>query len=240
MSGFLFLGFLIGMAHALEADHLAAVGAMASGQRSSKKSLAIRGAAWGLGHAVTLFVVCAAVILLGLTLTGQASAVLEFAVGVMLVALGIDVLRKLWKKRIHFHVHTHDKGKPHLHAHSHEHAKKPHDADPHIHEHPQGFPVKAMLVGLLHGAAGSAGLLALTVAATGSPLVALSYVLLFGLGSILGMAVLSMVVAYPLAAAEKHTKLLHKMLSISAGAFAICLGLKVMHETIFVAFAGLI
>lgn len=240
MTGFLFLGFLIGMAHALEVDHLAAVGAMASGQKSSKKSLVMRGAAWGLGHAITLFVVCATVILLGFSLTGQASAVLEFAVGVMLVVLGIDVLRKFWKKRIHFHAHTHDKGKPHLHAHSHQNFKEPHKTDPHRHEHPQGFPIKAMLIGLLHGAAGSAGLLALAVAATGNPLAALSYVLVFGIGAILGMAVLSLVVALPLAAAEKHAKILYRTLSFGAGGFAICLGLKVMHETAYVAFAGMI
>ncbi|MGY8996555.1 MAG: HoxN/HupN/NixA family nickel/cobalt transporter, partial [Alphaproteobacteria bacterium] len=182
MEGFLALGFLIGMQHALEADHLAAVGAMVAGRPSSRRALVLRGAAWGLGHSITLFVICSVVILLGLTLTDRVSAVMEFVVGIMLVLLGIDVIYRFRKKRVHFHVHKHDDSKPHLHAHSHG-ADLPHREDRHAHEHPKGLPLKALAIGLVHGAAGSAGLLVLAVAATRDPMVALGYIALFGVGS---------------------------------------------------------
>ncbi len=231
MEGFLALGFLIGMQHALEADHLAAVGAMAAGKTGSKRQLALRGAVWGLGHSITLFLICAAAILLGFTLTERWGAALEFGVGVMLVLLGLDVLRRLYVKRVHFHVHSHGGGTRHLHAHSHHGAEKPHHQDPHSHSHPKGFPLRALGVGLMHGAAGSAGLLALAVAATQDALTALAYVSLFGVGSILGMALLSYAVAWPLSAAEKHASWAYKGLSIAAALLAVGLGIDVMGDT---------
>ncbi|GAB5468362.1 MAG: hydantoin utilization protein A [Rhodospirillales bacterium] len=239
MEGFLALGFLIGLQHALEADHLAAIGAMAAGNRSSKRGLALRGAIWGLGHTSTLFASCATVILLGLTLTDQTAAALEFGVGVMLVILGLDVLRRLRAKRIHFHLHRHGDARPHLHAHSHAGAARLHAEDPHSHDHPQAFPLRALAVGLVHGAAGSAGLLALAVATTVDPLVAVGYVALFGIGSIVGMAVLSYAAAWPLVAAERHAKWLHGGLSLAAALVAIVLGAGVMAETASAAWGGL-
>lgn len=230
MEAFLFLGFLIGMQHALEADHLAAVGAMAAGDKSGPKRLMMRGAAWGLGHTITLFLICSLVLLVGISLSEEMAAAMEFAVGVMLVILGLDVLRRMIKSRLHFHAHDHGDG-PHLHAHGHAGASGSHDDDPHQHDHRSGFPVRAMMVGLLHGAAGSAALLALAVATTKSVWIAVLYVALFGVGSIIGMAVLSLVAAWPLGAAEKHAKWLHRGLSVAAGVVAIMLGVSVMLET---------
>ncbi len=231
LEGFLALGFLIGMQHALEADHLAAVGALALGTESSKRSLALRGAVWGLGHTITLFAICAAVVLMGLTLTDQVAAAFEFGVGAMLVLLGFDVIRRMRARRVHFHAHVHDDRRPHLHAHSHEGAKTPHVRDPHDHRHPSRFPMRALVIGLVHGAAGSAGLLALAVAATQQPWTAVGYVAVFGLGSILGMAALSLVAAWPLGAAERHARWIHNGLSIGAATLAVVLGIDVMAES---------
>ncbi|MDJ0951080.1 MAG: high frequency lysogenization protein HflD [Alphaproteobacteria bacterium] len=238
MEGFLALGFLIGMQHALEADHLAAVGTMAAGGRVSKKGLALRGAVWGLGHTITLFAICAAVILMGLTLTDRVAAALEFGVGVMLVLLGVDVIRRMRAQKVHFHVHAHDDGRAHIHAHSHAGATAPHARDRHDHRHPTGFPLRALIIGLVHGAAGSAGLLALAVAATREPWLAVGYVLVFGLGSILGMATLSCAAAWPLGAAERHAKWIHNGLSLGAAALAVMLGVDVMAETAGTAWGG--
>lgn len=238
MEGFLVLGFLIGMQHALEADHLAAIGTMAAGRHGGKRGLALRGAVWGLGHTITLFAICAAVILLGLALTERTAAALEFGVGVMLVLLGLDVLRRMRTQRIHFHAHRHDGGRAHIHAHSHQGASKPHGEDPHDHRHPEGFPLRALVIGLIHGAAGSAGLLALAVAATREPWAAVGYVAVFGLGSILGMAALSFVAAWPLGAAERHARWLHRGLAFGAAALAVGIGLDVMAETAPIAWGG--
>jgi hypothetical protein len=224
------------MSHALEADHLAAVGAMAAGKKGSK-GLALRGAVWGLGHTITLFAICTAVMLFGLTLTEQTAAALEFSVGVMLVLLGFDLLRRMRLKRVHFHAHDHGRGEdgaaspPHIHAHSHALARTPHDRDPHLHEHPVGFPVRALMIGLVHGAAGSAALLALAVAATQQLWVAAGYVAVFGFGSIAGMAALTCVAAWPLGWAERGACWLHRGLKIATAAIAIAIGVEVMLES---------
>ena len=238
LEGFLALGFLIGMQHALEADHLAAVGTMAVGRDASKRRLALRGAVWGLGHTITLFAICTSVILMGLSLTDRVAAALEFGVGVMLVLLGLDVVRRMRRRRVHFHVHAHHGGRRHFHAHSHEGAAATHAQDPHDHRHPSGFPLRALLIGLVHGAAGSAGLLALAVAATREAWMALGYVVVFGLGSVLGMAALSFVAAWPLGAAKRHARWIHGGLSLGAAALAIVLGIDVMAETAAPAWGG--
>lgn len=230
MDGFLILGFLVGMSHALEADHLAAMGALAA-EKGARRTLALRGAVWGLGHSVTLFAICSAVILFGFVLTDATAAALEFAVGVMLVLLGLDVLRRMRRRRVHFHAHHHGDGRTHLHAHSHAGATGPHHRDPHAHRHPEGFPLRAFLVGLMHGAAGSAGLIALAVATTQDPWVAVGYIAVFGMGSIAGMAALTSVAAWPLGWAERGARWLHRGLSLGAAALAIGIGIGVMRET---------
>ncbi len=230
METFLLLGFAIGMAHALEADHLAAMGTLAT-DNGDRTSLVLRGAVWGLGHTVTLFAMCCAVILFGLVLTDKMAAAMEFSVGVLLVVLGLDVLRRLRKSRVHFHVHDHGDGRPHLHAHSHAGASVRHDSDPHDHRHWHQFPVKALLVGVMHGAAGSAGLLALAIAASRDPGIALAYVALFGLGSILGMAALSYVASWPLGWAEKSASSIRTVVYLVTAALAVGIGTQVMMAT---------
>lgn len=223
----LLIGFLAGMGHALEADHLAAVGSMASG-RSSPRRLVVMGAAWGLGHTITLFLLCSAVILLGFALTERMAATLESGVGVMLIVLGVDVIRRMLKKKIHFHVHDHGDGKRHLHAHSHEGAAKPHRADRHDHRHTPHFALRPLLIGLAHGAAGSAALVALALAASKSPLTSLIYVLLFGVGSMCGMATLTLSAAWPLRWIEKGGLYLHRAVHLAIGATAIGLGAHIL------------
>jgi hypothetical protein len=230
MESFLVLGFLVGMSHALEADHLAAVGSLASG-RSSPRRLAFMGAAWGLGHTITLFLLCSAVILFGFVLTDRAAAALEFGVGVMLVVLGANVLYRMIHSKIHFHVHDHGDERPHIHAHSHANAIAPHDQDPHVHKHPRGLPIRALMVGLVHGAAGSAALIALALATTREPWLALAYVAVFGLGSICGMAMLTFVVAWPMKFAERSARWLHRGLYSAVGLAAIFIGGGLIVET---------
>ncbi len=219
------------MSHALEADHLAAISTMMSDSKGSKKRLAFRGAAWGLGHTVTLSAICVAVILFGATLTERMTAVLEFSVGMMLIILGLDVYRRFRKAKLHFHGHQHDGGPRHVHVHSHKDAKVAHVSDPHRHNHPHGFPLKAFSIGLVHGAAGSAGLLALAVAATQNVGSAMLYVLAFGVGSILGMAALTYTVAWPLAWVEKGMNWMHTALTVSAAGLAIAIGGLILIET---------
>src|SRR5256885_4568226 len=115
----------------------------------------------------------------------------------MLIGLGAHVLWRLWHDRVHFHRHGHGDGTVHFHAHSHAGETVPHARAAHAHEH--GFRWRTLLVGLMHGMAGSAALLVLAVSQASSPAVGLGYVALFGIGSMIGMGALSAGVAGPLA-----------------------------------------
>jgi ABC-type nickel/cobalt efflux system permease component RcnA len=115
----------------------------------------------------------------------------------MLVGLGAHVLWRLWRDRVHFHRHSHGDGPAHVHAHSHAGETVPHARAPHMHAH--GFRWRTLLVGLMHGMAGSAALLVLAVSQASSVAVGLGYVALFGIGSMLGMGALSVVIAVSLA-----------------------------------------
>jgi hypothetical protein len=195
MFGILGLGFLLGMQHALEADHIAAVSSIAA-RRTDVGDIVKHGLTWGLGHTLTLFVFAGAAILLGHAIPEHLAQPLETAVGIMLVGLGAHVLWRLWRDRVHFHAHGHSDGAVHIHAHSHAGETLPHARAPHSHAH--GFRWRTLLVGLMHGMAGSAALLVLAVSQASSVAAGLGYVALFGIGSMIGMGALSTVIAVPI------------------------------------------
>src|SRR5450432_2488815 len=202
MFGILGLGFLLGLQHALEADHIAAVSSIAA-RRSDVGDIVRHGLTWGLGHTLTLFVFAGAAIMLGHAIPEQLARPLETAVGVMLVGLGAHVLWRLWRDRVHFHRHGHGDGTVHFHAHSHAGETAPHARAAHMHGHAPGFRWRTLLVGLMHGMAGSAALLVLAVTQASSPAAGLGYVALFGIGSMVGMAALSGVIAVPIAVSAR-------------------------------------
>ncbi len=225
----LLLGFLIGMRHAVEADHVAAVASLATRSAGLGESLR-QGAAWGLGHTLTLFLFGSLVLVLDLAMPQTLALGLEFAVGLMLIALGGDVLWRLARERIHFHTHRHDDGAVHFHAHSHT-GEQGHDPARHMHRHPSGFPTRAVLVGLMHGMAGSAALIVLTLQTAQSPLAGLAYIALFGLGSIMGMAVLSVVIAIPLRMSARSMTWLHNGLQATVGMATVAIGCGLVYRT---------
>jgi len=225
---FLLLGFLVGLAHAFEADHMAAIGTLASSGKATPKRLAFLGASWGMGHTTTLLVISLPVILFGVILTERFAAGMEFTIGIMLVGLGAQVFYNLWKARVHLHLHEHG-GKRHFHAHSHAGETMPHSENPHHHTH-RAFSFRAYAVGLAHGAAGSAGLVALAAAATQNAATALVYILVFGVGSILGMAALTYAASWPLRLAENTASKLLKTVQMATGVAAVAVGVMVMLE----------
>jgi ABC-type nickel/cobalt efflux system permease component RcnA len=222
------LGFLLGMRHALDADHLAAVATLATRSRSVAHTV-LQGVAWGTGHTVTLMLFGGAVLVLGLALPERAAQALELAVGVMLVALGADVLFRVWRKRVHFHAHRHADGVAHFHAHSHAHETAPHDPARHDHPHPRRFPARALLVGMVHGMAGSAALILLSLEALRSPAWGLVYIAIFGVGSILGMAALSAAIAVPLRLTSRHLTRAYDGLSAAVGLGTLLLGCYIVY-----------
>ena len=229
MFGILGLGFLLGMQHALEADHIAAVSSIAA-RRSQVGDIVRHGLTWGLGHTLTLFVVAGAALLLGSTIPESMARPVETAVGIMLVGLGSHVLWRLWRDRVHFHKHGHGDGTVHFHAHSHAGEVVPHARTAHAHEH--GFRWRTLLVGLMHGMAGSAALLVLTVSQAPSPAVGLGYVALFGIGSMIGMGALSTVIAVPLAVSARWLSWANSGLQAAVGIVTIAIGVRTIVATV--------
>ena len=230
MFGILGLGFLLGMQHALEADHIAAVSSIAA-RRSQVGDIVRHGLTWGLGHTLTLFVFAGAAIWLGRAIPEHVARPLEAAVGIMLVGLGTHVLWRLWRDRVHFHRHGHDDGTVHIHAHSHAGETRPHARAPHAHVH--GFRWRTLLVGLMHGMAGSAALLVLAVSQAASPAVGLGYVALFGIGSMIGMAALSTVIAVPLVVSARSLTWANRGLQGAVGVVTIAIGVTTIVETAY-------
>ena len=224
----LLLGFLLGMRHALEPDHLAAVATLVTRSRSVGQMVRLA-VAWGTGHTLTLVLFGGTVLVLGLVLPEQAALALELAVGVMLVLLGAEVLYRLWRRRVHFHVHHHVDGERHFHAHAHGGESLPHDPDHHQHDH--GFPLRALLVGMVHGMAGSAALILLSLEAVRSPAWGLAYIVLFGIGSIAGMAALSVVIAIPMRLTSQRLDLAHSGLFALVGLGTMLLGCYVIFHS---------
>ena len=226
----LLLGFLLGMRHALETDHMAAVASLATGSTSVTDTVR-QGTAWGMGHTLTLFIFGSMVLLVDSVIPQRLAQGLEFAVGVMLVLLGIDVLRRVIRERIHFHVHRHDNGTRHVHAHSHA-GEDGHPAI-HRHHHPArvAFPLRALFVGLMHGMAGSAALILLTLQTVDSAWAGMFYIALFGIGSIAGMAVLSIVIALPLRYSASGLTSLHNTLQVVIGTGTMIIGGMMVYET---------
>jgi ABC-type nickel/cobalt efflux system permease component RcnA len=198
MISMLLLGLLLGMRHALEADHVAAVASLATRSKGVRGTV-VQGMVWGLGHTITLLVVGGACLLLRAAISPRLAAALEGLVGVMLLLLGADVLLRMRRDRLHFHVHRHGDGTVHFHAHGHApgeaHDPGHHD---HAHAHGEGFPLRALLVGLMHGLAGSAALLLVTLTTLRSAWLGVAYIAIFGIGSILGMGALAAVISLPL------------------------------------------
>lgn len=206
----LFLGLLLGIKHAFEPDHLIAVSTLVTQLKKPLKS-ALVGAFWGMGHTLTLFVVSLIVLFLKLKIPELWSRRFETGVGVMLIILGLRAIKKVRKQVLHLHVHNHiDFKHQHLHI---------HDTLKDSHQHKQSF-----LIGAFHGLAGSGTLMLLIFTTIKSTALGLYYVLIFGIGSILGMTGMSLFLSLPLVILKKKFLQIDKYLQIGAGTLSIVYG----------------
>jgi high-affinity nickel permease len=219
----LLLGFLIGLKHALEVDHVAAVASLASKATSVREGLTL-GFSWGLGHTITLFIFSSIVLILDTLISAQLALTLEFFVGCMLVFMGGAIIKEIVKKRIHLHMHNHSDGTTHLHFHS-------HAQDNVEHQHTQQFSIRALLVGMMHGMAGSAALIVLTLDSVSSIKTRLVYIFLFGVGSVIGMTLLSLLMIIPLRHSEYAANLTYQGLQVFIGLVTLFLGMIIIYET---------
>jgi MFS family permease len=218
-------GFVLGLKHAVEVDHLAAVSTIVSERKSLLSSLMV-GGLWGVGHTISLLIAGILVIFLHVEISERTALFLEFLVGLMLVALGTNALRKLWRGgHLHLHVHQHG-GRAHAHPHIHD--REP-ETDPHTH-HGYHTGMRPLLVGMVHGLAGSAALMLLVLSTIQTPLVGLIYILVFGVGSIGGMMIMSALVSLPLYLTATRFTRANLMMRGLAGLFSLSFGLFVIYE----------
>lgn len=230
MISLLFLGFLLGIRHAMEADHVAAVATIVRDNDSLRGSLR-HGAWWGIGHTATLLLAGGLVLAIGSTIGESLAHGLEFLVGVLLVVLGIDVLRRVYRERVHFHLHSHGEHHTHFHAHSHSRQQAHDDSAAHQHVHAgDKLPLRSLFVGFVHGLAGASALVLLTLNTVDSVATGISYILVFGVGSIAGMALLSVAIAWPLRRSARGMTRLHGVVHYGLGLFTVLLGVRVMSE----------
>jgi len=229
MFGIAGLGFLLGMQHALEADHIAAVSSIAA-RRAHLGEIVKHGLTWGLGHTITLFAFAGAAMLLGRAIPESLAHPIEAGVGLMLVGLGAHVLWRLWRDRVHFHAHAHGDGTAHIHVHSHRGETAPHAQASHDHAH--GFRWRTLLVGLMHGMAGSAALIVLAASQAPTAAAGLGYIALFGIGSMLGMGALSAVIAVPLVASARWLTWANRVLQGAVGLITVAIGINTIVATL--------
>jgi high-affinity nickel permease len=225
LAAILGLGFLLGLQHATDADHLAAVSTLASRHRSVGRA-ALLGGFWGAGHTLALLAAGVVTVALRLTISPPVARTLEGLVGVMLVALGGQVVMQAFGA-IAVHRHEHAHGRDNRHDHPHVHLGAP---SAHEHGHLLRMGTRPFLVGLLHGLAGSAALTLLVVSTVSSPLGGLLYIIVFGAGSTAGMLVLSGLIGLPFVLTSRHAATLHRLLRLAAGAASLGLGVWLVGE----------
>jgi high-affinity nickel-transport protein len=247
----LLLGFFLGMRHATDADHVIAVATIMSRQRSVRGA-AWTGALWGIGHTLTIVAIGGAIVVFGLVVPPRLGLGMEFSVALMLILLGVLTLAG-FGRRVHEaradasrdgghadrHAHPHAHG-DYVHTHLHGHA-------PEVHGHgeeatPQARldrilgrfgayqVVRPLVVGLVHGLAGSAAVALLVLAAIRDPWWAAGYLLVFGAGTIAGMMLVTAAVALPFAMTVGRFAWLNRHLATASGLLSLAFGLWMAYQ----------
>lgn len=224
------LGLVFGLKHATEVDHVVAVSTVVSEHRNVLRS-ALVGALWGAGHTASLIIVGVMVLVFRVSIPLAVASWLEFAVALMIVGLGVLTVTRVLRRRsdVHVHRHSHD-GQSHVHIHFHEHgtdhAGAASYAAPAIHSHGiSQLGLKPLLVGAIHGLAGSAALTLLVLTQIESVSLGLLYLGVFGVGSTLGMMLMSGLIGLPFAFSGRRLTDINYGLQTAAGGLSIVFGL---------------
>jgi hypothetical protein len=257
----LVIGFFLGMRHATDPDHVIAVSTIVSRERSIPKAGLI-GILWGCGHALTIAIVGIAIIFFGAVIPPQAGLTMEFSVGLMLILLGIlnltGAMKWLSEKfspthppvtGAHAHIHEHGR-RLHFHWHSHSFAADHHGASL---TPPRWFTLseakgsrgpferlglfhalRPLLVGIVHGLAGSAAVALLVLSTIHQPRWAVLYLLIFGIGTIAGMMLITAVLALPFSLVGYRFAWLNRSLVVGSGLLSLCFGSLICYQIGFV------
>ena len=244
----LLLGFFLGMRHATDSDHVVAVTTIVSRQRTVG-SAALTGIFWGIGHSLTLLVVGGAIIFFSIVIPERLGLSLEFCVALMLVLLGVVNLRVAMRSmRVdpvlaaeeHEHVHRHG-DYVHTHAHGHESGNHGHNEDSvpparldRIFGRVKWYrAIRPIIIGVVHGLAGSAAVALLVLPIIQRPTWALAYLIVFGLGTVTGMMLMTATIAVPIAYTARFS-FLNRHFGTAAGAVSLGFGLFLGYQIGFV------
>ncbi|MFY9802116.1 MAG: hypothetical protein WA211_11060 [Candidatus Acidiferrales bacterium] len=252
------LGFFLGMRHATDPDHVIAVTTIVSRQRSIRHA-AVIGALWGVGHTITILAVGSAIILFGLVIPPRVGLTMELSVGLMLILLGVLnlsgmmrwITETLTPMQLGQQAGAH--GHPHAHAHAHgdyahSHA---HDHSPERHGHAENAtPVgwmdrtfgklgiyqvaRPLAVGIVHGLAGSAAVALLVLTTIRVASWAVLYLLVFGIGTVAGMMLITAAIALPFKFSQVKFARLNRGLGLASGLISLGFGLFIVYQMGFV------
>ena len=252
----LFLGFLLGIRHATDADHIVAIATIVSRQRNLRGSATI-GAVWGIGHTLTILVVGGAIILFGVVIPPRLGLAMEFSVGIMLILLGVLTLTGIGGviSEAASLIQSSRRGSPDLSGHVHAHGDYVHrhaqigGGDQHGHREHQtplawldlrlgGLAIyqwlRPLAIGIVHGLAGSAAVALLVLTLVRDPVWAIAYLLLFGAGTIGGMMVITLGLSAPFALTSASAPRFNLPLRAAAGLISFAFGLFLIYEIGFV------
>ena len=220
------IGGLLGLRHAFEPDHLAAVSTLATRPGPRLWSAARLGLVWGLGHTATVGVVALVIIVLGVQLPERFWPAAELLVAALLIALGTAVVWRYVRGRWHLHAHAHAAVPPHFHLHSHA-----HDAT-HAHSHATVDARRSLGFGVAHGLAGSGAIAALLVAAAPDATSRLAYFAAFGVGTIVGMLAVSLTLSLLVRFAAERGARWATVLHVGAAAGSVVAGVVLAQQVI--------
>jgi ABC-type nickel/cobalt efflux system permease component RcnA len=247
------VGFFLGMRHATDPDHVIAVTTIVSNQRNNLRAVLI-GAFWGVGHTVTIFVVGAGIILFNLVIPVRVGLSMELSVAVMLIVLGLMNVAGFLRSMPGGSIHTHN-GEEVIHSHPHSHGdyvhNHPHTHEPEVHRHsPNQTPLawldrvfgriglyqylRPFVVGVVHGLAGSAAVALLVLTTIRNVHWAVAYLLIFGVGTIAGMMLITMSLASAFTMVGRGRQRFSRRLAFASGLLSLCFGLFVAYQICFV------
>jgi high-affinity nickel-transport protein len=245
------VGFLLGIRHATDPDHVIAVTTIVARQQSVRHAGVI-GVLWGLGHTITIVLVGTGIIVFNLAIPPRIALGMELAVGLMLILLGVlnltGATRWITERFtpehgagiVHAHVHHHG-GEAHMHTHAHQ-----PDAHLGLDEQPEGSfqqllarlglyqLLRPLAVGVVHGLAGSAAVALLVLTTIRDPRWAIAYLLVFGVGTIAGMMLITMILGAPFAYTGRRFAHLNRGLGLASGVISVAFGVFLTIQTGFV------
>jgi high-affinity nickel-transport protein len=248
LAAILALGFFLGMRHATDADHVIAISTIVSRERNLRHS-AVIGALWGLGHTLTILTVGAGIILFSLVISPRLGLTMELSVGAMLILLGIynllgfnqSVEQTATNEAAHSHYHSHG---DFIHNHVHSHTPTTHSHSPdktpltlidRIFGRLSLYQIfRPFIVGIVHGLAGSAAIALLVLTTIHNSRWAIAYLIIFGVGTIAGMMVITMAMASAITYTQSRSAWLNRRLGTAAGLISLAFGLFITYQIGFV------